>query len=393
MAAVRPGRSAGIPARAAVSGPVRLGSLTKQLAWCLRPGEIAVIAHDDLDAATAAALVRARPAAVVNAGSLVTGRLPVQGARLLLQAGIPVLDALEPGTLARLAPGQRVRLEGRRLVDERGRLLGCGVRLDGDEVERRLSRARERLPDLARRFVRNTLDHLARETALLTDPLPIPPLSTPLQGRPAVVVVRGQGAREDLAALRSFIRRARPALIGVDGGADTLLAEGLRPDLLVGDMDSVSDRALAASRELVVHAYPDGNAPGLARVRRAGRFAHVVPSAGTSEDVAMLLAYEAGARPIVAVGAHRSLLDFLERGRAGMASTLLVRMRIGHALVDARGAAELWAWRPGWAAYASVVAAALSCVAALAMVSGPLRFTARLVWVLLQAGLRLGGLP
>jgi len=374
-----------------IAGPVRIGPVTKQLAPCLRGGEVVVIAHDDMDSATATALTEARPAAVVNAGSLVTGRVPVEGARLLLEAGIPVLDEVDRGLLGRLAEGQWVRLEGDRLLDERGRVLAQGTRLGREQVHRRLLQARHRLPRLSREFVDNTLTYLRREAAILTEPVWTPPLRTPMAGRPAVVVVRSATARADLRAIRPFIRHRRPVLIGVDGGADALLAEGWRPDLVVGDMDSVSDRALARAREIVVHAYPGGAAPGLARLRRAGRFAHVMPSLGTSEDVAMLLAYEAGAAPIVAVGANSGVLDFVERGRAGMASTLLVRMKIGHVLVDARGLARLATVRPAWPAYASMVTAALGSVAALALASPPLRLMARLMWMWLQTGLWLAG--
>ena len=394
MGSVCPDRPARrVLSRTDAAGPVRCGRITKQLVYALRAGEMAVIAHDDLDSATAAALIRCAPAAIINTGCLLTGRVPVQGARLLLEAGIPVLDQVDPACVERLEPGQWVRLEGDRLVDRRGRVVAVGVRLALDEVERRLDEARTSLPQLARRFVDNTLHYLHKEAALLTDEIRLPPLTTPMAGRAAVVVVRSQSSREDLAMVLPFIRSQRPVLIGVDGGADDLLAAGLRPDLLVGDMDSCSDRALALAREVVVHAYPNGVAPGLARVRRFGRFAHVLPAGGTSEDVALLLAYAAGARPIVAVGAHWGLLDFVERGRPGMASTVLVRMRVGHVLVDARGLGKLWPSRPAWRSYAPMMAAAASSLAALALVSDPLRLILRLLWVRLQAGLWVGGVP
>jgi uncharacterized membrane-anchored protein len=117
---------------------------------------------------------------------------------------------------------------------------------------------------------------------------------------------------------------------------------GLQPDLIVGDMDSVSDETLRCGAEVVVHAYRDGNAPGLARVQELGIEPVVFPAAGTSEDVALLLADDKGASLIVAVGTHATLIEFLDKGRAGMASTFLTRLRVGGKLVDAKGVSRLY---------------------------------------------------
>ena len=56
----------------------------------------------------------------------------------------------------------------------------------------------------------------------------------------------------------------------------------------------------------------------------------------------MLLAFERGAELIVAVGTHNSMVEFLDKGRAGMASTFLVRMKVGPILVDAKGVSRLY---------------------------------------------------
>jgi uncharacterized membrane-anchored protein len=154
--------------------------------------------------------------------------------------------------------------------------------------------------------------------------------------------VRGYHYREDLQILRPYISDYRPVLIGVDGGADAILDSGFKPDLIVGDMDSVSDRALACGAEIVVHAYRDGRAPGLERVRELGVEPVVFPATGTSEDIAMLLADDKGAEVIVAVGTHATLVEFLDKGRAGMASTFLTRLRVGSKLVDAKGVSRLY---------------------------------------------------
>jgi uncharacterized membrane-anchored protein len=190
-------------------------------------------------------------------------------------------------------------------------------------------------------------------------------LRTRFEGKHALVVVRGHHHREDLATLRPYIRDFKPVMIGVDGGADALLDVGYRPDLVVGDMDSVSDKGLTCGAELVVHAYPDGRAPGLARVERLGLLSVLCPAAGTSEDLALQLADEKGATLIVAVGSHNTLSEFLDKGRSGMASTFLTRLRLDSKLVDAKGVNQLYRSRiSGWAVLALLIAGLAAILAA-----------------------------
>ncbi len=379
----------------AVAGPARVGAVTKRLVARIRPGDVVIISHPDMDTATAAALAARRPGAVINGCATLSGRLPAGGAGVLLAAGIPVLDHAGPQLLSRVVEGAWVRLEGQQLLDDRGRVLACGRRLQAEEVRARLGQAQRQFPALLRRFARNTLQHATGELERLLGPIALPPLRTSMAGRPAVVVARGAGLREDLRAIGPFIRRRHPVLIGVDGGADALVELGYGCHLVVGDMDSVSDRAMDSAGELVVQAYPDGRAPGLARVLERGRFAHVFPCPGTSEDAALLLAGEAGARPVVAVGGHASALEVMEKGRPGMASTLLVRMRLGHVVVDARGYACLASCEreEREALGPAVAAAAVFCLSVATWVSSPLQQLARLLWLGLQAGLWTGGWP
>jgi uncharacterized membrane-anchored protein len=324
-----------------VTGAVRVDVRTKNLTKRLQPGEIAVIDHDDLDQVSAHALVACSPAAVVNAAPSTTGAYPNRGPEILLDAGIPVLDLCGPDVM-RLRDGTSATVEGHELVVG-GAVVARGVRLTRSLVDAQLQDARANLSDQIEAFSQNTMDYVRAERELLIDGIGLPELRTDFSGRYALVVVRGYHYKEDLQTLRPFIREARPVLIGVDGGADALLEQGLRPDMVVGDMDSVSDAGLTSGAELVVHAYRDGRAPGLERVQALGiQDAVVLPAPGTSEDIAMLLADDKGAELIVAVGTHATLVEFLDKGRQGMASTFLTRLRVGSKLVDAKGVSLLY---------------------------------------------------
>jgi uncharacterized membrane-anchored protein len=187
------------------------------------------------------------------------------------------------------------------------------------------------------------------------------------------VVARGPGDERDLRILRSYIRDFKPVLVGVDGGADALRAAGYKPDLIVGDMDSVSDEALRSGAELVVHAYPGGFAPGRERLDGLGLPSSVLPGPGISEDVAILLAYEKGAELIVAVGTHFNLIEFLERNRAGMSSTFLTRLKVGEILVDARGVSRLFRGQVGLWPFVAFAVAGLGVIAAVLVASEDLQ--------------------
>ncbi len=327
----------------ATYGPARVGRRTKDLTKRLAPGDIAVIDHVDIDRVAADALVAARPAAVLNAAASTSGRYPNAGPGILLEAGIVLVDALGPEVMS-VADGSPVGIEDGRVVVG-GVTVAEGVRQTPATVEASLAEAREGLGTEIERFAENTLTYLRREKDLLLDGVGVPDVRTRFEGRHVLIVVRGYHYREDLAMLRSYITENRPVLIGVDGGADAILDAGYKLDMIVGDMDSVSDKALACGAEIVVHAYRDGNAPGLERVQALGVEPVVFPATGTSEDIAMLLADDKGAELIVAVGTHATLVEFLDKGRAGMASTFLTRLRVGGKLVDAKGVSRLYRTR------------------------------------------------
>jgi uncharacterized membrane-anchored protein len=323
------------------AGVVRLDRRTKNLTKRLKPGEIAVIDHVDLDRVSAEALVDRRVAAVVNVADSISGRYPNLGPEILVEAGIPLVDGVGREVFSVLHEGERVRLHDGTLY--RGEeVVAKGIAQDDETVAQLMDDARAGLSTQLEAFTANTLEYLRRERDLLLDGVGVPEVHTAMDGRHVLIVVRGYDYREDLVALRPYIREYRPVLIGVDGGADALVENGYVPDLIVGDMDSVSDDTLKCGAEVVVHAYRDGRAPGSERLERLGVDSIEFPATGTSEDVAMLLADSKGASLIVAVGTHNSLVEFLDKGRSGMASTFITRLRVGAKLVDAKGVGRLY---------------------------------------------------
>ncbi len=362
-----------------IRGRARIDRRTKNLIKRLEPQDIAVIDHDGIDKLAAEGLVASRVKAVINCGSSVSSEYPNAGPSIIVGAGIYLLDKVGSELMDRISEGALLEILGDKIYHE-GRLVGQGQVLTPEIIEDALEKSRAQMDAVLARFVENTLVYARREVGLLSgSQIALPEIDTDLKGRHALVVVRGDNYREDLQTIRSYIHEMRPVLIGVDGGADALLEFGLRPDIVIGDMDSVSDRALLAAREIVVHAYPNGRAPGLERVKRLGLPNKIFAVPGTSEDAAMLLAYEKGADLIVAVGTHSNLFDFLEKGRKGMASTFLVRLKVGSRLIDARGVSQLYrrSLRPRHVAVI-VLAASLPLVAVLMLTPA----TREILWLL-----------
>jgi uncharacterized membrane-anchored protein len=272
-----------------------------------------------------------------------------------------------PEIFARLTEGELVRVDGE-TVYRGDEVVAKGTEHTHETLETAIADAKAGLSVQLKAFAANTMEFLNREGELLIDGVGVPDIKTKIEDRHALIVVRGYHYREDIATLRPYLREYRPVLIGVDGGADALIEAGYRPDIIVGDMDSVSDDALTCGAELVVHAYRDGRAPGLKRVHELGKDAVTFPATATSEDIAMLLADEKGASLIVAVGTHANMVEFLDKGRAGMASTFLTRLRVGSKLVDAKGVSRLYRSRIStWSLLLPAIAALIAIIVAVAV--------------------------
>ena len=378
----RRGGSASQLAGASIEGPAGVDTRTKRLVTRLTPGSVAVIDHEDIDRIAAEALVECRPCMVLNAASSSSGRYPNEGPLLIVAAGIPLVDGLGHDLMERVHDGDPVSVIGGEVYIE-GDLIARGNRQTPESIAATHELSRASIGIELNRFVQNTVDYIQHSSDLLDDEVGVPDLGVDWSGRQVLIVVRGADYREDLALLRQngYLREMRPVIVAVDGGADALIENRFTPDVIVGDMDSVSEGALRCGAHLVVHAYKDGNAPGAARLDRLGLEHHLLAASGTSEDIAMLMAYELGADLIVAVGTHTSMVDFLDKGRAGMASTVLTRIKVGPILVDAKGVSRLYERRVRKRDLLLLVLAAVFAMAVIIAISEPIRLLIRANWV------------
>jgi len=380
-------RNGNVPAET-VEGTARLGRRTKHLVKRLGPGDIAVIDHVNIDRIAAEELIACGVGAVINASPSSNGRYPNAGPLLLAQAGVKLIDAEEVDPFELIADGNRVTISGGAVLGA-GRELLRGRLLEVEELERQRDEQLQRVDEALAEFAENTVAHVRQETDLLTGSVEFPPTRASFRDRHVLIVVRGDRHRRDLKALRAYIRDVRPIVVAVDGGADGVLEAGIKPDVILGDMDSAGDEALRCGAELIVHAYPDGSAPGRQRLLDMDLAHTVLPAAGTSEDVAMLMAYEKGAALIVSVGAHFNLIEFLDRKRGGMSSTFLTRLRIGEKLVDAKGVSRLYNPSSPFGSLALFLGAFMVLLAIVVITSPALSDLVDLVWLKIKIWLGL----
>jgi uncharacterized membrane-anchored protein len=349
------------------TGTARLGKRTKELVRRLHASDIAIIDHTDLDRVSAEELVESGVRVVVNVAPSQSGRYPNPGPLLLVRGGVRLIDVDGADLFETVSDGERLTVRGASLF-RNGTCLATGRALGERELAGALAEQQSRVTAALEAFADNTMRYLREEGRLLAEGIDLPVLRTSFRDRHALVVVRGPGHKRDLRMVRPYVRDFRPVLVAVDGGAEAIVEEGWKPDVIVGDMDSVSDETLRCGAEILVHAYTEGHAPGEERLRRLGVPFSTVAAPGISEDIALLLAHDKGAALIVAVGTHLNLVEFLERDRAGMSSTFVTRLKVGEILVDAKGVSRLVSRGLGiWPLFglgAAGLAAAVAAVAA-----------------------------
>jgi uncharacterized membrane-anchored protein len=329
-----------------LTGTARVERRTRVLLPRLRPGDVAVVDHLDMDRSTAQALVDAGVSAVLNAAPMISGRFPNLGPRVLTEAGILVLDSVE-GAFG-ITDGTSVRVHDE-VVFADGAAVAMGREVDIDTVDREMAQARAGMGSQLETFTHNCTEFLRREEGLLLHGLGLPETATRIAGRPVVVVVADARSRRRLASIEAFIREQDPVLVGVDRGADLILDAGHRPDIVLlsnaaGESERPSAKALRAARDVVVRVDSGGRLHA-EQLERLGVRPLPLESSAASEDSALLLLEAEDARLIVGVGLHASLEEVLDRQNPGLAGTYLTRLKVGHLLVDAGSVYLLYSGR------------------------------------------------
>ena len=367
----------------AISGFAQLGKKTKDLVKRLKPSDIAIIDHEDIDRVSAESLVACSVKAVVNAAQSISGRYPNIGPSIIVNAGILLLDEAGQSVFEQLSDGELITIDGNSVYRE-GVLIASGTLLDSELVQARMDAAEDSLDAEMEQFVTNTVEYIEKQKGeLIFDPW-VPDVGVEFRGRQTLVVVRGYDYREDLKTLKPYIHEMKPVLIGVDGGADALLEAGFKPHIIIGDMDSVSDKALLSGAEIIAHAYEDGSVTASKRMDELGLSYTKWPLSATSEDLALLLAWVKKTDLIVALGTHSNLVEYLDKGRSGMASSFLIRLKVGTKLVDAKGVSKLYrSAPPGWQIPAVLLTFFVALVVVIA-ISPSLREIFTVIWLNLR---------
>jgi uncharacterized membrane-anchored protein len=352
------------------TGVARVDRRTGDLLRRIGPGDVVVLDQLDLDRATAAALVGAGVAGVVNASPSISGRFPNLGPELLVDAGIPLIDGVGAHAMREIREGSKLRLHAGAVYCGENE-VARGTQQSAETIADQMIEAKAGMSAQLEAFSANTIEFLRRERTLILDGIGVPDVRVQIRDRQVLIVAPGTDHVEDLRRLRRYISEHRPVIVGVDGGAEALRDAGYKVDVIVGDPDRISTDTLTSGSEVVIPAQPDGHAPGLERIQDLGIGAVTFPASGNAEDLALLLADAHGACLVVTVGFQATLREFLDGGRSGSnPSTFLTRLKLGSKLIDGKAAARLHRSRVSLVAVVLLVLAALIAVAAGLAVSG-----------------------
>lgn len=344
-----------------VTGVARLPRRNESLPRRMSHRDIVFVGLESLSSEDARAIVDADVAHVVAVRGE-AARAPRAAYRVLAAAGVPVLDDIPAESIARLEDGNKVRIDGASLyLGERE--LATGTVATASTLLDRNASAETAMVDSALGHYADSVEFLQVENSLLLDGEGVPELDVKMKDRHVLVVTGGANSAAELDDLKPFIREYRPVVIAVDEGANLCQKARLRPDIVVGNAEIMTDEVLRAAGEIVLPADRDGRCAHIQRVTDLEVGAVTFPAMAPARDLAVLLAHHGGAAMIVTTGESQALAD--KYAAQGMApSSSVVNMLVGDKLVGAAACASLYRSRGGMLALAMLVLVVLAVVAA-----------------------------
>jgi len=368
-------------------GYIKKDIKTKNLIKRLKPGDVPVLLHEDIDEVAAYSLIDKKVKLVINCAKSFTGKYPANGVKILIENNVEIIDDMGQEFYDNLNEGDIIEIEQNKIYINKEYICDAKY-LDVQEFNKMYTESYKNMEQILEHFIQNTLEYAKQEKWFILSSLELPDIKVNMFDKHVLVVTRGIDFKKDIKAIKNYIFEVKPIIIAVDGAADALIEEGFLPHIILGDMDSVSEKALLSCKEIIVHSYTNGHAPGLKKVKELGLEAKTIACPGTSEDVALLLAYEKGAELIVSVGSHSNIVDFLEKGRKGMASTFLVRLKVGPKLVDAKGVSRLYSEKFNLKYFIMLFLAALIPLFAILLTTPPFQYFLYFLQIKLRTILR-----
>lgn len=328
-----------------ITGTAKCNIRTKELIDDLNTGDIAVIKHRNIDLIAAEALCNKNIILVINTDKSIDYKYPNYGTQYIINSNIPLLE-IESHFYNDIHNNDIIEYDyNNNLLLCNGNQLLYTKPLTLQDCNDIYKKSKKKLTENFNNFIKNTLTFLEEEYPTLLENLSIPNLNIDIWNKPVLIVIRNTYTKQDIKYLQSYIKYYNPIIIAVDGAADYLTEQNINYNILVGDMDSVSDNCIINTQEIIVHGYykeKEKDAPGTKRLKKLNINHNVVHFLGTSEDLAIMLAYELGASSIATIGAHLSWNELLEKGRKGMSSSFLIRLKTGHKLIDIKGLQDLY---------------------------------------------------
>ncbi|WP_052144766.1 putative cytokinetic ring protein SteA [Halalkalibacter okhensis] len=327
-----------------IKGPIYEHKQTKKLLHYLPKRSIVFLWHEDLDGVAVDGLIEAQVKAVINARTSMTGHYAQHHVRRLLHAGIPVFDIISSCKSETIYQGEEaIIFQDELYVDYQSEpIFVASMSLYTEEmINKKAIQARSNYSSQFDKFVHNTLTYAEKECDWFKQFPIIPASLKAIDQKEVFIVARNTKYEKDIKVVRHAMMKKGAVIIAVDGAADGLLKQKIVPDFIIGDMDSVSEKAITCGAQLICHEHPNGTSPGRDRLNKMGILVDTIRFVGTSEDVAITASYWSGANHLYLIGCRMGMTEFLEKGRAGMGSTWLCRIQAGEKITDLKGIHQL----------------------------------------------------